>query len=82
MRRGFPFFELGYAKKSSLLGWCPLPLRVLRSNHHPQQKLCEPRISDCNSLTQAAVEQLTGEHSTPTPDFFRAISAAECLVVQ
>ena len=30
---------------------------------------------------QAAVEQLTGEHSTPTLDFFRAISAGECLVV-
>jgi hypothetical protein len=30
---------------------------------------------------QAAVEQLTGEHSTPTLDFFRAISAVECLVV-
>jgi hypothetical protein len=30
---------------------------------------------------QAAVEQLTGEHSTPTLDFFRAISARECLVV-
>ena len=30
---------------------------------------------------QAAVEQLTGEHSTPTLDFFPAISAGECLVV-
>jgi hypothetical protein len=30
---------------------------------------------------QAAVEQLTGEHSTPTLDFFRAISAGEGLVV-
>jgi hypothetical protein len=30
---------------------------------------------------QAAVEQLTGEHSTPTLDFFRAISAGEYLVV-
>jgi hypothetical protein len=30
---------------------------------------------------QAAVEQLTGEHPTPTPDFFRAISAGGCLVV-
>jgi hypothetical protein len=30
---------------------------------------------------QAAVEQLTGEHFTHTPDFFRAISAGECLVV-
>jgi hypothetical protein len=30
---------------------------------------------------QAAVEQLTGEHSTPTPGFFRATSAGECLVV-
>jgi hypothetical protein len=30
---------------------------------------------------QAAVEQLTGEHSIPTLDFFRAISAGECLVV-
>ena len=32
-------------------------------------------------LLQAAVEQLTGKHSTPTLDFFRAISARECLVV-
>jgi hypothetical protein len=30
---------------------------------------------------QAAVEQLTGEHSTPTLDFFRAISAGECLCI-
>jgi hypothetical protein len=30
---------------------------------------------------QAAVEQLTGGDSTPTPDFFRAISAGERLVV-
>jgi hypothetical protein len=30
---------------------------------------------------QAAVEQLTGEHSAPTLNFFRAISAGECLVV-
>jgi hypothetical protein len=30
---------------------------------------------------QAAVEQLTGGHSTLTLDFFRAISAGECLVV-
>ena len=30
---------------------------------------------------QAAVEQLTGKHSTPTLDFFRVISAGECLVV-
>jgi hypothetical protein len=30
---------------------------------------------------QAAVEQLTGEHPTPTLDFFRVISAGECLVV-
>jgi hypothetical protein len=30
---------------------------------------------------KVAVEQLTGEHSTPTVDFFRAISAGGCLVV-
>jgi hypothetical protein len=30
---------------------------------------------------QAAVEQLTGGHSAPTLDFFRVISAGECLVV-
>jgi hypothetical protein len=31
---------------------------------------------------QAAVEQLTGGHPTTTPDFIRAISAGECLVVR
>jgi hypothetical protein len=35
-------------------------------------------LSDCK---RQAVEQLTGEYSTPTLDFFRAISAGECLVV-
>ena len=32
-------------------------------------------------LQAAVVEQLTGEHSTPTLDFFRVISAGKCLVV-
>jgi hypothetical protein len=30
---------------------------------------------------QSSNSQLTGEHPTPTLDFFRAISAGECLVV-
>jgi hypothetical protein len=30
---------------------------------------------------QSSNSRLTGEHSTPTLDFFRAISAGECLVV-
>jgi hypothetical protein len=36
-------------------------------------------LSDCK--LQAAVEQLTEEHSALALDFFRATSAGECLVV-
>jgi hypothetical protein len=38
-------------------------------------------VGDSSQRLQAAVEQLTGGHSTPTPDFFPAISAGGCSVV-
>jgi hypothetical protein len=38
-------------------------------------------VGDPAQRLQAAVEQLTGEYSTPTLDFFPEISAEECLVL-
>jgi hypothetical protein len=45
------------------------------------RKISRREVGGPAQRLQAAVEQLTGEHSTPTLDFFRAISAGECLVV-
>ena len=50
-------------------------------NNISAQKNSRREVGGPAQRLQAAVEQLTGEHSTPTLDFFRAISAGECLVV-
>jgi hypothetical protein len=48
-------------------------------NNTPARKNSRREVGGPAQRLQAAVEQLTGEHSTPTLDFFRAISAGECL---
>ena len=50
-------------------------------NNISARKISRREVGGPAQRLQAAVEQLTGEHSTPTLDFFRAISAGECLVV-
>ena len=50
-------------------------------NNISARKFSRREVGGPAQRLQAAVEQLTGEHSTPTLDFFRAISAGECLVV-
>jgi hypothetical protein len=45
----------------------------------PSDRAAGLLLSDCKR--QSSNSQLTGEHPTPTLDFFRAISAGECLVV-
>jgi hypothetical protein len=54
---------------------------VLLANNISAQKNSRREVGAPAQRLQAAVEQLTGGHSTPTLDFFRAISAGECLVV-
>ena len=50
-------------------------------NNISARKFSRREVGGPAQRLQAAVEQLTGEHSTPTLDFFRVISAGECLVV-
>jgi hypothetical protein len=50
-------------------------------NNTSARKFSRREVGGPAQRLQAAVEQLTGEHSTPTLDFFRATSAGECLVV-
>jgi hypothetical protein len=51
-------------------------------NNISARKKSRREVDDPAQRLQAAVEQLTGEHSThPTLDFFPAIAAGECLVV-
>jgi hypothetical protein len=50
-------------------------------NNISARKISRREVGGPAQRLQAAVEQLTGGHSTPTLDFFRAISAGECLVV-
>jgi hypothetical protein len=52
-------------------------------NNISARKISRCEVGGPAQRLQAAVEQLTGGHFTPTPtlDFFRAISAGECLVV-
>jgi hypothetical protein len=54
---------------------------VVLVNNISARKKSHREVDGPAQRLQAAVEQLTGEHSTPNLDFFRAISAGECLVV-
>jgi hypothetical protein len=49
-------------------------------NNISARKFSRREVGGPAQRLQAGVRQLTGEHSTPTLDFFRAISAGECLV--
>jgi hypothetical protein len=54
---------------------------VLLVNDIPARKLSRREVGGPAQRLQVGVRQLTGKHSTPTLDFFRVISAGECLVV-
>jgi hypothetical protein len=51
------------------------------ANNISTRKISRRGVGGSAQRLQAAVEQLTGGHSTLPLDFFLAISAGECLVV-
>jgi hypothetical protein len=73
-------FKGKHTRRSLFFSAC-VGIGMVLANNISARKKSRREVGGPAQRLQAAVEQLTGEHSTPTPDFFRAISAGECLVV-